>query len=1567
MNEIIIKNMDNILKKSDSKSKNIKSKNIKNKDTNNKIKRKKEDNELNKKDVSDNTNESVNIKELLCEEKTKDELLNSNNITPITHINNYNESMFDIIQSYFNNNYLEKLVRHQIESFNNFINYQAERTIQMFNPVIVHADTDYNIQKEQYYLEIKITFENYKLYPPQIYENNGATKIMFPQEARNRNFTYASTMTLDLRIQYIIRNKENMDNPTIINKIIPKVTMGKIPIMLKSSICVLTQNKHINPTLLGECQFDCGGYFIIKGSEKTILGQERAAENRIYVFDGKNTTKWDWYAEIKSVPDFKCISPKQIEIMIASKNNGSGKPIYVNIPSIKQPIDLFVLFRAMGVLSDKEICGYILLDLNNNKSKILLNLLEASIIESNKYTTKESAIQYITSISNYVPINMDKETGNRKKRDFTIDVINNNIFPHCTTITQKLYLLGYMVNKLLQVSIGWLPVDDRDSYSNKRIELSGTLLNNLFRNYFNKSVKDMQKQIIHEIKIGSWKSNDDYINIINEINIYKILRSNIIENGILRALSTGDFSIKQSNSSKVGVAQVLNRLTYPATLSHLRRINTPLEKSGELVAPRKLHGTTWGFLCPFESPEGQTIGIVKNISYMTHITIPSHSNFLHDTIKPLIELLLPTKPTNYYFNKVKIFINGSWIGICPENESAFDLYNKIKEKKLKGIINIYTSVIFDYEKKEIRICNDGGRLTRPLLRMNKKGDKVLITNEIIEKIKLKEYTWNDLFINETPYLEYIDAEEQNYSMIYMKGKNNEYLLSKYQFTHSEIHESTIFGVLTSCIPFPEYNQAPRNTYSCCMLKQAVGIYSTQYHERMDKTSYILNYPMRPLVNTQLKDFIGLNKIPSGCQITVAIMSYTGYNQEDSILINKGSIERGLFLTTIYHTEKDEDKTVIGDKIIRCIPNNKITSKLKFFAHYNKLNENGFINKDTKLDNNDIIMGKIIPIKENRNDALKIIKYEDKSKSIRTFEDTYVDKNYIGRNGEGYSLAKTRLRILRKPVLGDKFACVLPTQEILTNYGWLQIKNIDINIHKVVTIDKNGNLLYENPINKFEYEHDGYMYSIKNKQVNLICTLNHRLWVKKPYQKNYIFMSAKKAIGKLLCFQKSIPNNKSDIPLFHLKSNSYKMNDWLNLLGIFISYGSIDYEINCISIKNYSNISFLKCMNIYFTCDYNRILIDKILYPEIYEYFLNLSINNKCFPNYIWDLSQTQSRILLNVLLKNNKRYYVINNIQLANNISRLIIHCGWSSIIKCKKYLNNQKLYKYYIIHIIYNKNKPYINQKYNKSNNENLIKYKGKVYCIEMPTSNLYYCRENILSPSILIGNSLEGQKATVGYIVPEEDMPYTKDGLKPDIILNPHAIPSRMTIAQLKETLLAKVLVQLGMFGDGTAFGDLSIHTIIKELSKLGYESYGNEIMYNGMTGKQIETSIFIGPTYYQRLKHMTNDKQHSRSIGPMVNLTRQPAEGRSRDGGFRIGEMERDVMIAHGITNFLRERFYESSDGFSVFICKKCGLICNSNECKTCNNELFIEKINVPYSFKLLVQEIQTLNIGTRIITY
>jgi len=1170
----------------------------------------------------------------------------------------YIEEPWSIIESYFKGQHLERLVRHQLESYNNFVSYQIIKTIEMFNPVHIASEHDYDAKTGKYALEIFVTFENFHLYRPQIHENNGATKLMFPQEARLRNFTYSSAMNVDMNIKYVVRSGKDLENSQTFYKTLPNIHIGKLPIMLKSNICVLTQYKHVNHDHTGECKYDAGGYFIINGSEKTVLGQERAAENKVYCFNiSKNSTKYTWMAEIKSVPDFKCISPKQINMMVSSKNNGFGFSIVLQIPRVKIPIPLFVVFRALGVLADKEICELILLDVENDKQAQLCNSLQASIIEANKCLTQDDAIKHITSHVMYTPINMDKETGALKKRRFAMDILENDLFPHCQNSVQKKFFLGYMTNKLIQATFGYIKADDRDSYINKRIDLTGTLLNNLFRNYFNKLVKDMEKQVIREINGGSWRSTDDYERIINLTNVYKIIKSTTIENGLKRALSTGDFGVKHSSSNKVGVAQVLNRLTYTSSLSHARRISTPADKSGKLIPPRKLHNTSWGYFCPAETPEGQSVGLVKNLSYMAHITIHSNSAPLYEYIMPHV-IDIRTMQPNAMYHAVKVFVNGAWVGIT---EHPIDLYNMLKEKKHKGIINIYTSIIFDYKLKEIRVCNDSGRLTRPLLRV--KDNQMTLTPDNITKLNRGEIVWDDLLTDcrlPNSVLEYIDPDEQSWSLIATKPRD---LLTSpaseqiHKYTHVEIHPSTMFGILASCIPFPEHNQSPRNCYQCAQGKQAMGVYVTNYENRMDKTAYVLNYPTRPLVDTRVMNMIQLNKIPSGTNVIVAIMTHTGYNQEDSILFNKGSIDRGLFIATIYHTEKDEDKQKInGDEEIRCKPDQTKTKGMKF-GNYNKVNSKGVIPENTLVENRDIIIAKVTPIKENRNDHTKLIKYEDQSRIFRTDEETYIDKNYIDRNGDGYNFAKVRLRNVRKPVIGDKFS---------------------------------------------------------------------------------------------------------------------------------------------------------------------------------------------------------------------------------------------------------------------------------------------------------------------------SRHGQKGTLGNIIPEDDMPFTHLGVKPDIIINPHAIPSRMTIGQLKETILGKTLVSLGLFGDGTSFGDFHVNDISKELLNVGYEAHGNEIMYNGLTGEQLECSVFMGPVFYQRLKHMVNDKTHSRSIGPMVNLTRQPAEGRSRDGGLRFGEMERDCMISHGAARFTKERLYDVSDKYEVHVCKKCGLIASYNNelhihlCKTCGNRTDFAFVKIPYACKLMMQELTTMNVSTRLIT-
>ena len=370
---------------------------------------------------------------------------------------------------------------------------------------------------------------------------------------------------------------------------------------------------------------------------------------------------------------------------------------------------------------------------------------------------------------------------------------------------------------------------------------------------------------------------------------------------------------------------------------------------------------------------------------MAIITIKSSSQPIYELVENQITPIEKLSSKDLY-QKVKVFINGNWMGISMEPNK---LYEFLKEKKYKGIINIYTSIVFNYKNKEIIICNDAGRLVRPLYKI--KNNKLLLSKKMEKRIKEKKNKWDDLLISnggEESIIEYIDSREQDASLIYIARKNKkENTLFSHKYTHCEIHPSTIFGILASCIPFPEHNQSPRNTYQCAMGKQAMGTYATNYKDRMDKTAYVQTYTMRPLVNTRLMNFINLHKIPSGSTVIVAIMSYSGYNQEDSIIFNRNSVDRGLFSASIYHTEKDEEKKIHGDEEIRCKADKSKTKGMKF-ANYNKLNYQGVVEENTLLEDRDIIIGKIQPIKQNRNDNTKVIKYRDQSRVFRCNEECF---------------------------------------------------------------------------------------------------------------------------------------------------------------------------------------------------------------------------------------------------------------------------------------------------------------------------------------------------------------------------------------------------------------------------------------------------------------------------------------------------------------------------------------------------------------------------------------------------
>ena len=1449
--------------------------------------------------------------------------------------------------------------------------------------------------------------------------------------------------------------------------ILPKVYLGKFPIMLHSDFCVL---KGLPPEIchtMGECRSDLGGYFIIQGLEKTVVTQEKFADNMLWVRKGKDTldddgnlisaTDYLYSADIRSVSENVSKPIRNLSVQIvAPTSKYTNKQIVVNVPNVRKPVPLFVLFRALGIVTDKAIIEMCLLDLD--KYEHMIDVFIPSVHDAGSMMTQALAIEFIASLTK------------GKRTEHALEILADYFLPHIGEVnyTEKAHYLGYMVFRLLSVSTGLETPTDRDNFKYKRLELVGTLMYDLFREYYNLQLKHIQVKFEERLLYSKILYEKDLPLLIQTFND-EVFKTRVVEAGFKKAFK-GNWGAT-ANTKRVGIVQDLNRLSFNTYLSHLRKTNLPMASGSNLVEPRKLHCSQWGFIDPIDTPDGGNIGLHKSLAMMTHVTRGSMG-----TRDPIIQWMREKISMKYVeecspkmlANMTKIMLDGYWAGAILD---PFDCVKKMKLFRRNALLPIFMSVTFEIKQNTIFVYTDAGRLSRPIFYRDE--DMKTMSFEVKEVEKYLEgkdggvIHWEDLttgfnpkradarfnpystrmyelhelyegvntetnpnkierFLTKKAPIDYLDCSESENALICLNAEQYAENPTK-KYTHMEIHESLIFGNMCNLIVFPESNPPTRNSFSCGQSKQAVSMYHTNYQVRMDKTAVILNTGQTPVVKTRYLDYINHEENPYGVNAIVAIMCYTGYNVEDAVLINEGSLKRGLFRTTYYTTYQAHEESTKNIDTTTDIKFANIESEVGVVGtkpgyDYSQLDQHGVIKEGTEVNDKTVLIGLT-------SSSSGETKKMDGSKTTKKGQLGTVDKTFITEGEEGERIAKVRIREERVPNLGDKFACALPTQQVLTQYGWTDMIDIDISVHKVATLDVNGHMCYEHPVNKFVYDHDGEMYYVKNKQVHVVCTLNHKLYVKKRCGKTYELIEAKDVMGKMVRFQKSMKNIQPDVEWMDLCTKRYKMDDWLQLLGMFISDGSVNIGAVYLSCHKQRKVDFnthiLTKLGLKFKHDSHQgyLALNKGEHPEIYEELqkYSLSAANKVLPDYVWELSQRQCIILMEALMEGDghtykdgfSRYGTIST-KLANDVSRLAVHCGWSGSIKVasepdgighectgtmgynegKTNIITQK-HTYYKISIIRKQNEPYINKKKNDSNEEKLMNYCGKVYCIEMASSNLYYMRENFLAPSMLIGNSRSGQKGTVGLIIPEADMPFTKDGIRPDMIVNPHALPSRMTVGHLVETLMGKACLSIGGFGDGTAFLNKGskIGVFGEMLPKLGYHSSGNDILYNGMTGEQIEAEVFFGPTYYMRLKHMVKDKINYRALGPRTALTKQPVHGRANDGGLRIGEMERDSVMAHGITGFLTESMMERGDKYHMAVCNNTGMLAICNPAKNLfmspmadgpiqfvgsldGKEMYIENvtkygrnfsvISIPYTMKLLMQELQCANIQMRIIT-
>ena len=1158
-----------------------------------------------------------------------------------------------IIDTYFRDNPYYKS-QHQIDSYDEFIYSKVngiQHIIKRGNPLRIYKDP-YNSGDSEYRYEVEIYFgeklnergelelgESIYVSSPTEY-NKGEAKYMYPNIARLKKYTYSSSILCNIGVRY-----KNNETGEITIKNFEKVNIGSIPIMVHSKRCILRGLDDVKLSEFGECCYDQGGYFIINGKEKVIISQEIKVNNVIYI-NKSSDEGIILQANIKSVSKegFQSSRTNMItleETKINIDDNYKVKRILIRVLGLDIKVPIMIMFRALGLETDKSILSLITRNTDSEKIKYQLNyLLRISIKDSQPVYTQKDALRLLAM--------------NTKGKDIinVIDILNNNLFPHYNSYKEKYIFLGYVIRKLLLTHMGIYPETDRDSYSNKRVDLAGPLLLELYRELWANYQRNCSLKIDHEYKFN-FKEGHEFSNIINPQNFKRIFNSQIM-NSINKSFGS---SFGTGISARKGIVQDLNRLSALGTLSHIRRLSYPLASGSKTIGPRKLHNSQWGYVCPSESPDGSNVGIINHLSIIARITVNIEETGIYMALVDHKMIELQYCISEEFDLNSTIFLNGRLVGIHKNPKLLLKI---MKLLKLNSIINIFTSITWNTITNEIHIYCDSGRIVRPIFALDSNKQNKLIAgstecmsswsnmthgymysinkdvspfDNIYYKKELDELKQESNFIDilekEQAPIEYIDSLESDHSYI-----AKDYRSIDKDYTHCEIESSLILSALTLNIPFPEHSQAPRNVFSSQQTKQAVGVYSSAYNTRFDTFGHIHHYPQKSIVTTRYKKYTHVDKLPYGCNCIVAIASYSGYNQEDAVILNKTSVQRGMFQTVYFRSYEDSEELVNNDTIYFGNPNNLENIEKKNLSKFSKLDDNGFVKEGEYVTSDDMITGKYMK-KGNKTQVF--------GTSVKFGTSGKVDKVIIYENKDHLRTCKVRIRKHKIPEIGDKFS---------------------------------------------------------------------------------------------------------------------------------------------------------------------------------------------------------------------------------------------------------------------------------------------------------------------------SRPGQKGVCGLLIEEKDMPFTKDGIVPDLIMNPHAIPSRMTINQFLEMILGKCCSLSGHLGDATPFQNNKITDYNKILENFGYTGKGDEVLYSGITGEQIKTSIYMGPIYYQRLKIMVADKMYSRATGPSQALVRQPAAGRANNGGLRIGEMERDSILSHGATSFLQESVMKRSDEYMIQVNENTGLIdySNSDDPKV--------MVSMPYAMKLLIQELQTMCIYPRI---
>lgn len=1137
----------------------------------------------------------------------------------------------------------EKYVKH-------YPRYLTQHALHSYEHFITHGIRKAIMEKEHPVRILKKKDSSSKEFTHKVYLYFGGkdgTKYYidkttaFPNICRLEGLDYSATLKVKVFVE-IIENDEILSEQEF------DIDLLQLPIMLHSSKCALNGFSFDKLLAAGECPYEQGGYFIVGGLEKVIMTQERTMSNKIYIVESPDDTPFTWKAYIQSSEENAAQKPQTTYL----KRHHTTGTLWILVPFIKKMIPVCVLFRALGIETDKEIVRIVCGNGDTESGKLLASLLKPSLDEGGYLYTQESALRFLATLTKVQP-----EKGNVKWKENILYILIRRLFPHSnhekSKLLHKAFFLAHMVRTFLLTQHKYIPPLDRDSLSQRQFAVAGELISELFRDFYSEYIDTLRSRLYQRFEYKK-EYREKFKNILIPANASPIFNSRIFQDNMNKSFR-GRWGKNPNLDENLGVIQDLQRLSFLGSQSHLRRTHLFLPPSAKLVEPRRLHSSQWGYICPIETPDGGNVSLLKHLSIMAHVSPELSSKELYPLLSKIGMVSLKDMTYDLIHIAHKVFINGHWAGVVPDNTN--DFVRVLKQLRRTGVIHYTISIAWKISFREIHICTQSGRLLRPValktLKSLKKKSWKELTNMHTTGTVNKTIDVTPEFLEKTKsslcHIEFVDAAESD--TLYINTAPS--IEKGDRFTHCELHPSLLLGVTALTIPFLEHNPSPRNLFAVGQGKQAVSTYLTNYKRRLDQTASVLFYGQKPLVHTGYLDILDQNKHTYGINTIVAIGAFSGYNQEDSILVNRSSLNRGMFLSSYTKTHLLREEYAHGTVLEICNPltSSRNVQKLRPGFDYSALDENGIIRPNTPVKANTILIGG--------------------------------------------------------------------------------------------------------------------------------CSLNDQ-------------------------------------------------NEWIDAS---LAYGMAhDHDVV------------------------------RTVYLSPYEQSTN------------------QSTSLLGH----------------APRVAKVMTH----------------------------ELRVPQIGDKF----------------------------------------ATRSAQKGTIGLVVDSWDMPYTEDGIVPDIVINPHAFPSRMTMGYFLEMLSGLYGIETGMrFGVSAFHATPSLDSLLlKTLKNLGLEKQGEYTMFSGLTGKTMSARVCMGPMFYQRLKQMVADKMYARgSGGPKDMLTQQPQHGRARGGGLRNGEMERDVLLSHGIAQFARETYFERSDAYQTFIDTHTGDFVPPD---TKNST----KIQIPYAFKLLKQEAQTMGVKMKLDT-